>query len=442
MSQRSAHRRAVRRWAAFGGALALAVPLLAACGGGDEGAKTLDKEADVELTWWTGQADQSEVLIEQLASEFEDLHPNVTINVSSGAPTTDDLLQKLSAAFASDTYPDISYAYGSWAGQLGKSGRTLDLADTVADPEVAWEEFPQAARDTATPDGKVIGFPAIVDNLAVVYNTDLFDAAGLDYPDPDWTWDDFRADAAALTDPADNVYGTAYPVSGGEDTTWHLWPQLWQAGGAVLSDDATEATFNSDAGVAALEMWRAMAIDDQSVYLDQTDERYGPLAASGRIGMIITGPWQLYDFVQAKTSYGVVQLPGTDGSHQTVAGPDLWVLFDHDDANREYWSTELMKWLTSAEIDARWNLALGNLPLRPVDETGPEYTKFLKDYPGIDVFVDNLANATTARPTIPQYVELSRYVGTAVSEVLQGKGTPQDALDNAAEQADQALSFQ
>ena len=58
------------------------------------------------------------------------------------------------------------------------------------------------------------------------------------------------------------------------------------------------------------------------------------------------------------------------------------------------------------------------------------------------MFVDNLANATVARPTIPEYVELSRYFGTAVSEVLQGKGTPPEALDSAAEQTDQALSFQ
>ena len=36
-----------------------------------------------------------------------------------GAPTTDDLLQKMTAGFASDTHPDISYAFGSWASQLG-----------------------------------------------------------------------------------------------------------------------------------------------------------------------------------------------------------------------------------------------------------------------------------------------------------------------------------
>ncbi len=429
-----------RRLAVAVTAVLLATPAVVACGGSDK-AGPLDTKADVKLTWWTGQSDDAETVIEGLAKEFEAAHPNVSINVSSGAPTTDDLLQKLSAAFASNTYPDISYAYGSWAGQLAKSKRPLDLTEAVAAPDVKWDEFAEAARDTATPNGTVIGFPAIVDNLAVVYNTELFSQAGLPAPTADWTWDDFRADAKALTDPTKDVYGTAYPVSGGEDTTWHLWPQLWQGGGDVLSADQKSSAFDSQAGIDALELWRQMAVEDHSVYLDQTDERYGPLFASGRVGMVVTGPWQLYDFVKAKTPYAVVPLPGTDGSHQTVAGPDLWVAFDHDDPNRAYWSTELLKWLTSPAIDERWNLGLGNLPLRPVEAQSPAYQKFVKEYPGIEVFVENLDNATTARPTIPQYVELSRYVGTAISQVLQGKSSSSEALSKAAEQADQALSF-
>ena len=55
--------------------------------------------------------------------------------------------------------------------------------------------------------------------------------------------------------------------------------------------------------------------------------------------------------------------------------------------------------------------------------------------------VANLANAKQARPTIKQYPELSRYVGTAVAKVMQGQGTSQQALTDAAKKADQALSF-
>ncbi len=77
-----------------------------------------------------------------------------------------------------------------------------------------------------------------------------------------------------------------------------------------------------------------MAVDDKSMYLDQTDEKYGPLFNSGHVAMMISGPWSLLDIDEAKLDYGVTALPGLNGDHQTVSGPDLWVLFDHQDANR------------------------------------------------------------------------------------------------------------
>ena len=421
--------------------------VLAACSGGSAApaggtapASPTDTSAPVKLTWWTGQTSDGEKLLESLAKEFSGLHPNVTLDVSSGAPTTDDLLTKLTAAFASDTYPDVSYAFGSWATQLGQSGKTLDLTEKVKDPAVSWDQFPEAARLTASPGGKVLGVPAIVDNLAVLYNTELFAAAGVPEPTADWTWDDFRAAAKKISDPAKNVYGTAYSVSGSEDTTWHFWPLLWQRGGDVLTADGKKSAFNSQAGVDALEYLRAMAVDDKSVYLDQTDEKYGPLFADGRVGMIISGPWQLYDLVQKKTPYKVQVLPGTNGNHQTVSGPDLWVLFDHRDANRAYWSFELVKWLTSPEVDVRWNLAQGNLPLRSSAAATPEFAQYVKDYPGGDVLFANLDNATKPRPTVAGYVGLSRYVGEAVSKVMQGAAQPKEALDEAAKKADVALA--
>ena len=419
---------------------------LTACSGGSTAtggtapASPSDTAAPVTLTWWTGQTSDAQQLLEGLAQEFTAQHPNVTIEASPGAPTTDDLLQKLSAGFASDTYPDVSYAFGSWATQLGESGKTLDLTQKVTDPALGWDQFPEAARATASPGGKVLGVPAIVDNLALIYNPELFAAAGVAEPTADWTWDDFRAAAKAITDPAKNVYGTAYSVSGSEDTTWHFWPMLWQRGGDVLSADQKKSAFNSQAGVDALELLRAMAVDDKSVYLDQTDEKYGPLFADGRIGMIISGPWQLYDLVQKKTPYEVQVLPGFQGNHQTVSGPDVWVLFDHGDANRAYWSFELVKWLTSAEVDVRWNLAQGNLPLRSAAAQTPEFEQYVQDYPGADVMFANLQNATKPRPTVSGYVGLSRYVGEAISATLQGAASPKEALDEAAQKADVALA--
>ena len=424
-------------------AAAAAVLFLGACTGGsgdDDGkdaAVGYDPAAAVTLTWWTGQTSEAETVAEKLAEDYHAAHPNVTIKTSAGAPTTDDLLTKLSAGFAGGSYPDISYAFGNWAGDLGASGKTQDLTAYVAEPSFGWSEIPAAAREVATANGKVIGVPALVDNLALIYNKKLFDDAGLAYPTDSWSWDDFRAAAKKLTHPATNTYGTAYSVSGSEDTTWHLWPLLWQHGGKIL--DGTKPAFNSDAGVAALETLRAMAVDDKSMYLDQTDEKYGPLFNSGHVAMMLSGPWSLLDIKGAKLSYGVSVLPGYNGDHQTVSGPDLWVLFNHDDANRAGAARDFIKWLTSAQTDAKWNLAVGNLPLRSTEKDTPEFAAYVKEYPGGQKFFENLANAKQARPTAAGYEVLSRNVGDAIAKVLQGAATPQAALDDAAKKSADAL---
>jgi multiple sugar transport system substrate-binding protein len=409
---------------------------------GKDDADGYDAKAAVTITWWTGQSADAQALAEKLAKEYHALHPNVTLTVSSGASTTDELLTKLSAGFTSGSYPDISYAFGSWATELGKSGKTQNLTKFVSDPATAWEEIPAAARATATVDNKVIGVPALVDNLGLIYNKKLFDTAGVPYPTDEWSWDDFRAAAKQLTNPSKNIYGTAYSVSASEDTTWHLWPLLWQKGGKILDDSGMPA-FNSDAGVAALEFLRQLAVEDKSMYLDQTDEKYGQLFYAGNVAMIISGPWVLYDLKDQNVSYGVTYLPGFDGNHETVSGPDLWVLFNHNDPNRAGASRDFIRWLTSKEVDPKWNLANGNLPLRTSEKDTAEFAAYVKEYaPGGQKFFDNLANAKQPRPTVSGYVEMSRYVGEAISKVLQGAAPTKDALDEAARKSKAALEDQ
>jgi multiple sugar transport system substrate-binding protein len=424
-----------------GVAVGLAVALAAVGCGSSAGDSKLDTKADVKLEMWTGQTEDAEKLLESLATEFEKKHPNVSIKVSPGASTTDDLLQKLSAGFAGNEYPDISYAFGSWSGQLESSGRTLDIGKQVAEPDVKWDDFTAAARATAQPTGKkTIGFPAVVDNISLIYNKTVFDKAGVSYPTNDWSWDDLRTAAKQLTDASSQTYGYAYSVSGSEDTTWQFWPHLWQNGGAILSKDNKKSRFAEKPGVDALEFLRGMAVDDKSVYLDQTDTKYGQLFAANRIGMITSGPWQLYDLKTAGTKYGVVQLPGTNGDHQTVSGPDIWALFDHKDANRAYWAYEFTEWLTSAAQDERWNVAQGNLPLRSSEKTSARFAQQDKEYPGYKVMADNAVNAKQARPTVPGYTGLSEAIGKSISQVLQGKGTPAEALADATKDADDALN--
>ena len=95
--------------------------------------------------------------------------------------------------------------------------------------------------------------------------------------------------------------------------------------------------------------------------------------------------------------------------------------------------------MTSAEQDERWNVEVGNLPLRSSELDSEAFAAQVKNYPGLEVMAANSANAKNARPTIKGYVWVSESIGHAISEVLQGAAEPKAALDAAAAESNGQL---
>jgi multiple sugar transport system substrate-binding protein len=393
----------------------------------------------VTIQFWHGQQQAAAKVLTQLVDDFNTSHQDVKVDVSSGGVTVDDMLPKVISSIAAGTYPDVVYLYGSWAANIAKSGTTVDLSDRVNEPGFNWDDFWGSSKQIVAPEGKVIGFPALIDNLSVIYNKDLFDQAGVPYPSPDWTWDDFRQIAQELTDPAKHIYGVNYPVSGDLDTVWRFFPGLWQRGGQIISDDETQATFNSQAGVDNLTLWQQMATVDHTVFFDPNDAKAEPLFTSGHLGMFVSGPWEVEVLQSAGVNWGDQVLPGYNGDHQTVSGPDNWVILDHG-SDRVNASIEFLQWLTAPEQELRWMMATASLPVRPsiMDLSG--YQDFLDKYPGIETMANNLENAENAMPTLTQWPRIVDSLGEAIASVLLGRAQPKEALDQAAQEADALLA--
>ena len=416
--------------------LTAAVLLVSGCGGSGN-SSTSTGHGHVNIVMWEGYTETEAVAIKKLAAEFNASHPNVTVSVQSYG-NSDYALQKVLAAIAGGKPPDISYLYGSWAPNIATNPGVVSLNKLIAaDPSFHWNDFWSVARQVATVNGKIVGVPALVDNLALVYNKKLFAQAGLSPPTSNWTWTDFENAAVKLTDPAKKQFGWAYVNDGSEDTVWRYWAMLWQAGGSILSPDGKHAAFDSPAGVKALTLLQTLA-QRKAIYLDNGSGNYLPLFNSGHIGMLWTGPWDLSQITAAKVSYGVQILPA-DLNHQTISGPDNWVMFNNGSARTQA-AWQFLKWLTSPAIDLKWAQMTGDLPIRASVSQLPGYGQFITKYPGIGLWVKNLGNATQARPVLAVYPKISTAIGQAVQAVLLGKAQPQQALQQAAQQVDGVLA--
>ena len=423
----------------------------AACTGGDDGgngdAGTNGGSGPVELTMWMGYTPpppEDEALeyksLQAILDAFNAAHEG-EINVTMQYVNSDNALQKVTVALQGGEQPDISYQYGTNMPQLAQSPKLVDLTDRVNAADFGWDDFFEGERAVATVNGRVYGIPALVDNLAIVYNKDLFEQSGVPEPTPDWTWDDARAAASAITDPDEKIFGMVFPADGSETTVWEYEAMLWAAGGDILSSDNTTAAFNGEGGVRALTTLQQME-QDGSLYLDFHPDsgKSGQLFNSGNIGMVITGPWDLSSFPDA--NYGVQVMPAFDagGSHETIAGPDNWVIFDNG-PERVDAAWEFLTFLASPDLILQDSLATSHLPTRASVQDLPGFADFDQKYPGVGTFAANLANVLKARPQIAQYPQVSQFLGQAVVSVLLGQAEPQEALDAAAEQTDGVLAI-
>lgn len=415
-----------------------AATALVACGSDSSDSDGGSGGEPVEITFWHGQTQGVAKLLQKMIDEFNASHPDIVVSKDSGGANSDQMLQKVTAGLQADNYPDIAYIYGSDLANLAKGDQLMNLSDAIDNGEIDWDRFVDAGKAAVTVDGEPRAVPAFIDNLAVVYNKKIFDEAGVPYPKPDWTWDDFLATAKKLNDTDKGIAGFGWPGTGDEDTTWRIWPLVNQAGGEILNEDGDGVGFEGEPGIKALDVVQ-QAAEDGSVYIDSTSgaERMQQLFASGKMAMNIAGPYSLPEYVDAGVDYGVVPLPSFGGEHTTIAGPDTWAVFDNG-SDRSKAAIEFLNWFSEPKQQLEWIDEAGSLPLTKDVEKAPGFDKWENSLVGLKEYVENTKLART-RPTIPQYPQISQAMGKAVSEVLYGKASPEDALDEAVQASNQEL---
>src|SRR5262245_18745468 len=208
---------------------AIGMIAVACTSGSSSSASGPDCGQPTQLTMWhgygkvidnQGQTNYEAKSLTDLVNQYNAMNTGTCVNLDY-IGTNDHALEKLTVALNAGEQPDITYQYGTSMPQLATAPGIMDLTQNVQDPTFKWKDFIPGAREAATVDGHVYGIPALIDNLAIVYNKDLFQQAGIKPPTANWTWSDFEAAAKALTDPSKKQYGWAFPVDGSEDTVWH-----------------------------------------------------------------------------------------------------------------------------------------------------------------------------------------------------------------------------
>lgn len=189
-----------------------------------------------------------EELYGQFAKEFEEKNPGVKINLD--LQPWDNRYPKMLADIAAGQGPDVMFITTDVLIRFVKADALRPLDDLVS--PAAWEGYSEDMLNEISYEGKRWYTPMDQEVPVWIANTALLEKAGMAASDLPSTWDDIRnicRKVQALGEAG--LWGWGYNAAAATlNTTFY--PFLYQAGGRPLSEDGSQPTFNSEAGVEAL----------------------------------------------------------------------------------------------------------------------------------------------------------------------------------------------
>jgi multiple sugar transport system substrate-binding protein len=340
-----------------------------------------------------------------------------------------DYYTQLTTAAASDTLPDVAIVH---ADQMATEvyRNILRPIDTLAtNLGVSEKDFPAAVWAAGIVNGKRYSIPLDIHPMTMYYNADLLKKANI--ANPPKTKDDFEAAAKAATGSGNN----GFMVTNGFPVQQIFQMLLHQFGGSEFSQDGTKVTWNSDAGVQAMN-WLLQA---QKNYSQPNLEVDADLNAfkTGKVGMIWNGIWQLtnvtgksVDFAGMATAVPQIgpQMAVWAGSHQLT----LPIHKKGEDPCKDAAAGMLIQYIVQNSIT--WSKA-GQVPASNAVRDSAEFKAL---HPQVDIAA--VVDKAFFPPSVPGINDALAPLGEAVGALMSGQAKDVKAtLDSSAQRGDQIL---
>ena len=292
-----------------------------------------DVEATIRISNWGDPNDQE--VYDGVAERFKERYPNVDIEDDFTPITTwSEYVNKVLTEAAAGQAPDvINIAIeGVRLGVANDLFLPLDdyIANDAAGAQLVADVDPALLAGLAV-DGAQYLLPSTWNTMLIYYNTAMFEAAGIERPSDDWTWDDFVEVAAQLTtgDGGDKVFGFALPYF-----NFGLTPWFYSNSTSELNEDWTASNLTDPAFLESVTFVRDLVTEHQVAPDPKGADPY-QLFPAGRTAMTGAGHWVVGAFKSAGfTDFDVVPWPqktekasvfGTAGYgiHPSSENPDL-----------------------------------------------------------------------------------------------------------------------
>ena len=306
-------------------------------------------------------------LYQAFIDEFEEA---TGIQVELSFEAWDDYLTRLPTLFAGGAVPDVIHQHMSIVHAYGSRGVLEDLGPYMDQAGMSQDAYIPALFEAFSHNTELRAFPKDSAAWGIYYNKTKFDEAGIDYPSFDWTLEEFRETARALTIDGAGRRGTDADFSPGDDM--QQWGMSWVAPGPTVSenvrgfirarggdwyDDAVQHTLISDTpAIEHFSMFHEMRCVEQSLPTDALAEGQGDPFRQGLTAMVV-GFHNVDFFLReegAEFEWGVTFIPKGDGGQFVPVGASGWAIPTGAENKEAAW--ELVQYLVSPDVQRRIGL--------------------------------------------------------------------------------------
>jgi multiple sugar transport system substrate-binding protein len=271
--------------------------LLAGCGGSSSrrsaanfGSGTGYAGPPVTLDFWNGFTGGDGPQMLALVDAFQKQHTNVRVRMVTSR--WEDFYTKLPAAVQSGHGPDVALMHVDQIPTNAAHGTILPLDDLVRDLGLQESDFAAPVWRAGVYEGRRYGVPLDMHPIGLFANRQVLAKAGLDPKRLPTTREDYEAALDELKGKGiQGQWVTPFFFTGGHQ----FMSLLWQFGGDLTDPAATRATWNSDAGVEALEWMRSLiarGYSPRNVGQDADSIAF----KNGQNAFIWNGAWAIGDY--------------------------------------------------------------------------------------------------------------------------------------------------
>jgi sn-glycerol 3-phosphate transport system substrate-binding protein len=441
-------------------ALSIIVVMLAACGGEEAGPVSETPGATpstgpVEIDIWHSEPAANEDTLKSMIDRFNASQNEVKVKpVFQGSP--DDVITKLMASTGSGQVPAIVFTMETYIQRLIDSGFVTSLQDFVDREDYDLSDLDERSVQSYTVEGKLWGMPYNVDIPLLYYNKVVFREVGLDPERPPQTLEELREYSQKILkrDASGNVErsGISIHIS--------LWTEqvFAQQGDLLLDMDnghdgrVTKVLFDDDTGRRFFQWWHDMVEEGLAFNVGRNPsgaDNYLAVATK-RAAMTFGYAGALRSLVSALeegvegVEIGVGPVPGfADGTGSTLLlAHGLWIMNQRPQEEQEA-AWKFIKYLMEPEQQAEWFAGSGQLPVSRPSVELPAAQEAVAQYPlfetALGLYMGVPANPASLGVILGPFPEVREVMFDGIEQMLVGGKDPVDALEDAAERANQAI---